>query len=66
MMTTDEKLRIALRCLRSIARHGGLLPSDGLAKEALEDMDEPVEAAVYNDEDADYADPTGMSRPSRR
>jgi hypothetical protein len=44
-MTTDEKLAIALRCLRSIARHGGLLPSDGLAQEALDDMGEAREVS---------------------
>jgi hypothetical protein len=40
VMTTDEKLAIALKCIRSIAKYGGLLPSDELAKEALADMGE--------------------------
>ena len=64
-MTNDEKLTIALKCLRSIAMHGRFLPSDGLAKEALDDMGELHEPRVYTDEDGDNADPTGMSRPSR-
>ncbi len=39
-MTANEKLRIALKCLRSISKYGMNLPSDGLAKEALFDMGE--------------------------
>jgi len=43
---TLRKLTIALACLRSIAKYGGDLPSDGLAKEALAEMGEPEERPV--------------------
>lgn len=29
---------IAMKCIRSIAKHGGALPSDGLARECLADI----------------------------
>jgi hypothetical protein len=42
-LSLEEKYARALECLRSIARHGGRLPSDGLAQECLEELGEPKE-----------------------
>lgn len=41
-MTKAEKYKRALECLRLIANFGRNLPSDGLAKECLEDIGEPL------------------------